>query len=462
MRKNKYIFLLFIILTFFFTVSFKQVRLNTHLKTRHVPLHQKFQSLKNPFTRSLKAQRYSQDEILVKFKPTVSSQFAEATIAAYSSKKIKKIPKINIYQIHIPKNISVEEMLYAMNRNPDIEYAEPNYLVHMTVTPNDIYFEYQYALYNSGQSIGVPGSPQGKDRADIKATAAWEETKGKEDVIIAIIDTGVDLLHPELEKKVISGGRDFVNDDFDATDDEGHGTHVAGIAAADTNNNEGIAGVAWNCKILPVKVLDEEGDGYYSDIIDGIIWAADNEANVINLSLGGEYQAQALEEALKYAYDKDIVIVAAAGNDGGSVMYPAAYDNYCLAVAATDYNDDRVTLINTEGLREPWESNHGPEIDVAAPGRRILSCVPTWYWGKGSLPYGYSDGTSASVPQVSGLAALIKSIKPWLSNSEIMDVIRYSSDDVNSNEYSGNDEFIGYGRINMEKALVPIKISTSK
>ncbi|MFQ6038324.1 MAG: S8 family serine peptidase, partial [Candidatus Aminicenantales bacterium] len=151
------------------------------------------------------------------------------------------------------------------------------------------------------------------------------------------------------------------------------------------------------------------------------------------------------------AFDKGLVCVASAGNESAAVLYPAAYEAYCLAVAATDYDD----------LRPTW-SNFGPEVDVAAPGVRIVSCVPTWYWGEGSIPYGFLGGTSTAAPHVAGMAALIKSLKPWLEPEDIMDVIRFSADDVNAGEYPGKDEFIGYGRINMEKALIPIKIKTSK
>jgi subtilisin family serine protease len=259
------------------------------------------------------------------------------------------------------------------------------------------------------------------------------------------VDTGIDLYHPDLQNKIESSGRDFVNGDFEALDDEGHGTFVAGIAAAETNNNEGIAGVAWNCKLLPVKVLDDIGEGYYSWIIDGIIWAVDQEVAVVNLSLGGPVPAFSLENAVQYAHQNDVVVAAAAGNEGGAVIYPAAYDEYCLAVAATDYNDHRV----------PW-SNYGSEIDVAAPGKRIISTVPTWLVPPGYLPYGFAQGTSLSTPHVSGLAALIKSLKPWITAEEAMYVIMYSADDINENNNPGKDVFIGYGRINMEKALAPI------
>ncbi len=403
---------------------------------------------------------YRPDEVLVKFKPTLSAQTIKATIAAYQCKRLKRIPRINVYKIQIQTGTTLEETLFALKRNPDVEYAEPNYIAYIAETPNDSLFDYQYALYNSGQDIGPPGSPQGEERADIKATSTWEETKGDEDVVIAIVDTGVDLDHPDLNDKIYSSeiyskGYDFVNDDSDATDDEGHGTHVAGIAAAETHNSEGIAGVAWNCKILPVKVLDTLGLGDAYDVADGIIWAADNGADVINLSLGIPVELLTLEDAVKYAYDKDIVIIAAAGNYlpayGSDVWYPAAYDNYCLAVAATDYNDERADF-----------SNFGPEIDVAAPGARIVSTVPTWFWGPDSFPYAWGDGTSQAAPHVAGLAALIKSVKPWLTASEIMNVIRYSADDVNFVNNLGKDIYIGYGRINTEKALVPTVIKSSR
>lgn len=436
------------------TASFNNADQGRRIRRISNPSLRDIHTLKDNFRSRGYQQRYTSGEILVKFKSTLTDNEVEALLNVYQSRKIKKIPKLNVYKIQIPESYSVEEMMYAFDRNPDVEYAEPNYLVYIAVTPNDTLFQEQYALHNTGQAIGVPGSPSGIARADIKAPEGWEETKGSAETIIAILDTGIDRLHPDLRNNVISGGRDFVNDDFNATDDHGHGSLVAGIAAAETNNTEGIAGVAWNCKLLPVKILDEDGWGDYFDIADGIIWAADNGADVINMSFGGEQpypnDDRALREALSYAKDAGSVLVAAAGNEDDYVYYPAAYDEYCIAVAATDYNDER-----------PWWSNPGPEVDVAAPGDRILSCVPTWYWGPGSFPYAYAEGTSMAAPHVAGLAALLKDLKPWLSVDEIMDVIRYTAEDVNSGSDPGFDDFIGYGRINLETALVPIKLTSS-
>ena len=450
MNKKQIFLLISIGLVLFLTVSFNNADQDRRIKRITDPTLQDIPFIKDSIRSRKSMQPYASNEVLVKFSSSLSENDVENLIEVYQSQKIKKIEKLNVYQIQIPENYSVEEMVYAFDRNPDVLYAEPNYIARITATPNDLLFREQYALHNSGQNIGAPGSPSGTPRADIKAPEGWEETKGTDSTIIAIIDTGIDLLHPDLQNKVVSGGRDFVNDDFDATDDNWHGTHVAGIVAAETNNDEGIAGVAWNCRLLPVKVLDDEGTGFYSWIADGIRWAADEGADVINMSFGGPSEAGILQEALNYAKAAGVVLVASAGNDDESVYYPAAYDEYCIAVAATDYNDER-----------PSWSNPGPEVDVAAPGVRIISCAPTWYFGPGSFPYGYAEGTSQAAPHVAGLAALIKDLKPWLRPDEIMDIIRYTAEDVNSGSSPGFDEFIGYGRINMETALVPIKLSAS-
>jgi subtilisin family serine protease len=410
--------------------------------------------------------RYAPDRVLVKFKPTLSLQTIDTTINAYQTKTIKQIPVLDIHILKVPEYSTVEEMIHALKLNPDVEYATPDYKTYITAVPkpNDNFFDLQYALFNGGQEVGCQGL-QGKNRADIKALEAWEETKGDEQVIIAVIDTGIDFDHPDLAntediEKISSNGYDFVNDDNDPSDDHGHGTFVAGLAAAKTDNVEGIAGVGWNCQILPIKAIDSDGSGYDVWLIDAIMYAVDNGADVISMSLGfqllpGE-EVPALEDALAYAHANGIVCVASAGNEGSSVLYPAAYDEYCLAVAATDYNDSI-----------PFWSNFGPEVDVAAPGLNIIGPVPTWLpgliWKDFTLPpYGCGDGTSASAAIVSGFAALIKSLKPWLEPDEIMDIIRFSADDVNADEHPGKDDFTGNGRINMEKALVPIELTRSK
>ncbi len=460
MRKYKISLIVSVLFIFFSSSNFDHPRFRKQKRSPAEVSRAKIHTINNGEPFQIKEQRYAPDQILVKFKPGLSSQAIQITINAYQVQRIKKIPALNIYLLKIPEYMAVEEMLNVLSVNPDVEYACPNYRTYITaVTPNDNFFNWQYALYNKGQEIGLPG-PSGKSRADIKAPEAWEETKGDDSLSIAVIDTGIDFDHPDLDGKISSNGYDYVNQDNEPIDDHGHGTYVAGLVAAKTNNSEGIAGVNWNSTVMPLKAIGADGSGYVDDLIDAIRYAADNGASVISMSLGfalgpGE-SVPALEEAMQYAYEKEVVCVASAGNEGDSVLYPAAYDNYCLAVAATDYNDSR-----------PSWSNFGPEVDVAAPGLRIVSLVPTWLpaliWKDFTLPpYGFGDGTSASTAIVSGFVSLIKSLKPGMKPDEVMDVVRFSAEDVNEIDYPGKDEFIGYGRINMEKALVPIIISGSK
>lgn len=394
--------------------------------------------------------KYSSEKILVKFKPDLSIQSTESILLAYQPREFKLIPKVNVYVVKVGEGNSVEGTLAALRNNPDVLYAEPDYKLRLAAQPNDQLFRYQYALYNPGGILEIPGSPTGKLRADIKVTGAWDFAKGDPDLLIAVLDSGIDYTHPDLASKVISTGKDFVNDDNDAYDDHWHGTHVAGIIGAATNNTEGIAGVAWNCRLLPVKIISAEGEGDYSDLIAGLIWAADYasgsaKVGVINMSVGGDEPSSALEAALEYAFNKGIVLVAAAGNDGEpGVLYPAAYDQLCLAVSASDYNDQVTDF-----------SNSGSEIDVAAPGVWVLSTIPVAQTDPGYLPYAFATGTSMAAPHVAGFAALIKASKPWLSPADIMKLIKYTPDDIG---ISGLDDYAGYGRINTERALSPFKI----
>jgi thermitase len=395
----------------------------------------------------LRRRGYAPDRVLVRFRTGVDPTYAEAILRSYGFPAVRQIGRSGVYSVRTAPGVAVPLTLSMLRRNPDIALARPDYRIRLADVPDDAFFSYQYNLRNRGGLLDLAPDLQLQTTAgaDIKATTAWDTVKGDAGTIIAVVDTGVDMTHPDLADKIVSSGHDFANDDDDATDDVWHGTHVAGVAAADTGNGVGIAGVAWNCRILPVKVTDANGNGYYSWIIDGITWAADNGAKVINISLGGDVDDPFLEEACKYAHDKGVVICAAAGNDGTlGVLYPAAYDQYVLAVSASDYTDAIADF-----------SSYGPEVDVAAPGVLILGPAPQWYVGEAYLPYIFASGTSMATPQVSGLAALIRSLKPDLSVDDLMRVVRYTADDINRSAYPGRDDHAGYGRIDMARALAP-------
>ncbi len=310
--------------------------------------------------------------------------------------------------------------------------------------PDEQFFSYQYALLNSGQVYYPEQNLRGIAAADIKASEGWDWSISSQDTLIAIVDSGIALGHEDLKNK-LQPGYDFVNDDDDPQDDNGHGTFVASLAAAETDNGIGIAGVGWNAMLLPVKVLDSQGNGTYLTIAVGIRYAADQGARVINLSLGGNNDSFILKDACQYAFDKGCILVAAAGDSGSeTVQFPAAYDSLCLAVGASDAND----------VLAPF-SNRGQQIDVVAPG--------VWVFGASFDParptelrsYDWGNGTSLAAAHVSGAAALLIDYKPLLTNVQVMDIIKYTADDVNSDTHPGVDEEMGYGRINLQTLLSP-------
>lgn len=395
------------------------------------------------------------DEILVKFKPGVKIKTIRGIIKGINKKLEgqirKKIEKINVHCIKIPPDKTVLEMIEEYKKDLDVEYAEPNYIRKAFREPDD-------PRYIAGDQWGI---------SKIKLPQAWETETGSSNIIIAIVDSGVNYItHLDLINHIwlnsndpIGGGDDdgngyiddyygwdFVGMDYQNSAEDNipmdvvdHGTLCAGIASAETDNATGIAGVSWNSKIMVVRVLDDSGWSKDSIIASGIIYAADEGADIINLSLGGPSSSITLKDAVDYAYKKGRLLVAASGNGNeSSVDYPAAYDNV-IAVGATNESDERCDP-------DDWDfglgSNYGAELDVVAPGNNIYSTS--------LVGYRTDSGTSMAAPFVSGLAALIWSHNPTLTNMDVRDTIISSADDIGS---SGWDAYTGYGRINAEEAL---------
>jgi thermitase len=332
-------------------------------------------------------------EILVKFRPGTPGQAIAALHRQHGGQVAETIPGIDVQVVRVPPG-QEQARAAAYRRNPTVLFAEVNGLYQAvdfpTVTPTDPLYPQQWQYNNTGQTGGTPD-------ADIDAPEAWAVTPGSVTVAIAILDTGIDQSHEDLQAKIKKNVNFTTSKSVD--DKYGHGTHVAGSAAAVTNNATGVAGTCPQCALYNVKVLADNGAGSWDWVAKGIVWAADNGAKVINLSLGGSSASRTVEEAVNYAWNKGVVIVAAAGNAGtNALFYPAAYSNV-IAVAATDQNDQK-----------PSWSNYGADwVDIAAPGAAILSTAPDHgnrIWG-GGVRYGTLSGTSMASPHVAGVAGLV-------------------------------------------------------
>jgi subtilisin family serine protease len=364
-------------------------------------------------------------ELIVKYKsyPGVLAKQTQApfikSIAKYSGKTRELNRKLGLVLIKLPQEKNYLKAMRELSTNPNVEFVEPNYIVKAHFIPNDPYYGLQWGTQ------------------DIMAESAWSKVDlfKKASITIAILDTGVDSNHEDLRDSIVPG-YDFADDKQSTNDTAGHGTHVAGIAAGLNNNGIGITGVARGCKIMPIKVLDDEGSGSDANIIEGIKYATDHGAQVINMSLGGPGESDALQEAIDYATNHGVSVVVAAGNENGTVDTPGNCKGV-ITVGAVERNNQRASY-----------SNFGPELDVVAPGSDILS---TYIGGKGPSGYTYFSGTSMATPFVSGVVALIKAVNPGLSPDVVTDILHRSATDLGD---PGFDKYYGFGLVNADNAVV--------
>lgn len=370
---------------------------SSHIQTLH----------HNPRDRS----HYIEHEVVVRFSPRPDPQTIDRLVASLDARVKRDFDKFLIIK---SRSLTTRQLMKKLAEHPDSVFAEPNYLLLPNRKPNDPYYtEYQWNL----PLIGMEKS--------------WDVSEGSSDVIVAVVDTGIDMDHPEFKGKLVEG-YNVLDDSSKPQDDNGHGTHVSGVIAAKTNNKDGIAGMTWKSKLMPVKAIGADGSGSAVDIAQGIYWATDHGADVINLSIGNYTSSAALKEACRYAYEHNVVMVAASGNDAtDQPSYPAAFEEV-LSVAAVDHLKERADF-----------SNFGDYVDVAAPGVDIPS---TYIYSD----YASLSGTSMACPHVAALAALVRSVHPGMKNRDVMELIRNSAQDLGP---PGHDQLYGYGMIDVNGTL---------
>lgn len=399
---------------------------------------------------------YVQGQIAVILKPGRSKANVQTALDNHRATVVREFDKLGWGLIEIPKSEDIFSLIQELEKNEPVEVAEPNLVDRIQFDPNDPYFSdgTQWALKNTGQT-----PPGGTNDADIDAPEAWNTTMGNPSIIIAILDTGIPMINGALSHQDLNDpnkvilGPDYAGGGDGVTDWHSHGSHVAGIASAETNNSTGISGVAGSCKVLIIQTFNQAGSGLSEWFRDGVIYAVDNGAKVINYSGGGN-ASSTKEQGVQYARDHNVLLVAASGNTNGAIIYPAAYSssyNIVIAVGATDHNDQRASY-----------SNYGSALNVVAPGGSGTSYIfsttpnyPGYFWEDiVSQNYGYIRGTSQAAPHVSGLAALFLSINSTLLPSQIRDILQQAADKVSGMGGQNFTNEYGYGRIHAYQALL--------
>lgn len=366
-----------------------------------------------------------QGQYVIKFKQKMATEAIIQMTQGFNAEVVKFASRMSSAVIQFTPGTDSEENLQNLRANSVVEFVEPNYKITNKYTVSD------------------PRSKDQQGLAVANLAKAWDITFGDPNIVIGVIDTGIDMKHPDLKNKLVEGYNIISQGKTPPMDDNGHGTHASGIAAADTNNKVGIAGTCPKCKIMPIKALDAKGSGDIFNVALGVIWAVDHGARVLNMSLGGP-KNETLKRAIDYALAKNVVVVTAMGNDGKNLKaYPAALPGV-ISVGAVDFSKARADF-----------SNYGDWISVAAPGVQIMSTMPTYKTTMTEFEkeegYDYLDGTSMACPIVAGIAGLVLSRNPGYTPAEVKERIQSTATDVGKKGY---DNEYGYGVVNAAKAIL--------
>ena len=395
-------------------------------------------------------------ELLIQFRDAANNDDVRGLYRAHGLQELERLYNSDdvagIRRVSVPA-VAIDAVTRALQNNPHVQFVEPNFMAS-SFAVNDTLYNLQWNFNNA-------------TNGGINVEQAWDVSTGA-GAIVAVLDTGIAYKNhqdatgtyyqaPDLASTRFVSGYDFINNDAHANDDHSHGTHVAGTIAQSTNNSQGTAGVAFNATLMPVKVLGKDNFGSYSAIANGIRWAADRGAHIINMSLGGSTASKTLEDAVAYAYGRGVTIIAAAGNNAtNGVSYPAAYDNYVIAVSATRFDE---TLARY--------SNYGSSISLAAPGGDLGVDQNGDGFGDGILQntfnpntkdtsafgYYYYQGTSMAAPHVAGVAALIVS-QGITDPAEVRHILESTAKDRGP---AGKDIYFGHGIVDAGAAMEAIR-----
>lgn len=376
----------------------------------------------------VRASQYVPGEVLVKFKPASSMQERMASMAIRGHAALANLDQPGWAQVRLPAGQTVAAALAAYQDDSNVDYAQPNYLYHAAVAPNDNQYSQLWAFRNSGQTVtsGTYAPNVGTVGDDMNIELAWGHITDCSSIVVAVIDSGVNYNHEDLAANMWQGGaafpkhgHDFVDNDDDPMDPNGHGTHVAGIIGAVGNNFTGTSGVCQEARIMAVRVLDTEGSATTATVIQGISFAVTHGARVINMSFGGGSFDPLFSEAITTAQNSDVVVVVVAGNEAhdndaaGGALYPCNFTQpNLLCVAALDQNFALASFSS-------WGAT---SVDVGAPGTNILS---TWAGaGSNNTSYKTIDGTSMASPEVAGLATMLRAFNPQYTFVDTVNAIK--------------------------------------